>query len=84
MSAPLLDAKTSLKKILSNVDYLESLNKDYIPKLKELPKNLLETIQKLEDDLNQVEFHLENLVDYAINYFKNLKEKYRLILIILA
>jgi topoisomerase-4 subunit A len=35
-----------------------------------------ESLKKLEDDLNQVEFHLENLVDYAINYFKNLKEKY--------
>ncbi len=35
-----------------------------------------ESLKKLEDDLSQVEFHLENLVDYAINYFKNLKEKY--------
>jgi len=35
-----------------------------------------ESLKKLEDDLKQVEFHLENLVDYAINYFKNLKEKY--------
>jgi len=35
-----------------------------------------ESLKKLEDDLKQVEFHLENLVEYAINYFKNLKEKY--------
>ncbi len=35
-----------------------------------------ENLKKLEDDLSQVEFHLENLVDYAINYFRNLKEKY--------
>jgi topoisomerase-4 subunit A len=35
-----------------------------------------ESLKKLEDDLSQVEFNLENLVDYAVNYFKNLKEKY--------
>jgi topoisomerase-4 subunit A len=35
-----------------------------------------ESLKKLEDDLSQVEFNLKNLVDYAVNYFKNLKEKY--------
>ncbi len=35
-----------------------------------------ESLKKLEGDLTQVEFNLKNLVDYAINYFKELKEKY--------
>jgi topoisomerase-4 subunit A len=35
-----------------------------------------EIIRKLEEELEKVEFHLNNLVDYAIDYFKNLKEKY--------
>ena len=70
MSTPLLDAKTSLKKILSNVDYLESLNKDYIPKLKELPTNLLEAIQKLEDEKSGILKAIDNNSD-EINSYKN-------------
>ena len=35
-----------------------------------------ESLKKLEGDLSQVEFNLKNLVDYAVNYFKNLKDKY--------
>jgi len=70
MSTPLLDAKTSLKKILSNVDYLESLNKDYIPKLKELPTNLLEAIQKLENEKSGILKAIDNNSD-EINSYKN-------------
>ncbi|WP_111707793.1 DNA gyrase/topoisomerase IV subunit A [Lutibacter citreus] len=33
-------------------------------------------IESLEDKIAIVKNHLENLVDYAVDYFKNLKEKY--------
>jgi len=35
-----------------------------------------ESLKKLQDDLTQVEYNLENLVEYAVNYYKGLKEKY--------
>jgi topoisomerase IV subunit A len=35
-----------------------------------------EKIKSLEDELEKIKFHLENLTDYAIDYFKNLKAKY--------
>lgn len=33
-------------------------------------------ISKLEDEMKEVQHHLDNLVDFAINYFTHLKEKY--------
>ena len=33
-------------------------------------------IESLEDKIAQVKHHLDNLVDYVIDYFKNLKQKY--------
>lgn len=35
-----------------------------------------QNIEALEGKIEQVKFHLENLIDYAIDYFKNLKIKY--------
>ena len=35
-----------------------------------------EKLSNLEDEIKQVKFDLKNLVDYAINYFKELKKKY--------
>lgn len=35
-----------------------------------------EFISKLEDEIKEVENHLENLIDFAIAYFSKLKEKY--------
>ena len=35
-----------------------------------------EELLKLEDRIKEIKHHLANLVDYAINYFKNLKTKY--------
>ncbi len=35
-----------------------------------------EHLARLEDELAQVQHHLDNLVEYAIDYFKNLKKKY--------
>ncbi|MFT4601381.1 MAG: topoisomerase-4 subunit A [Arenicella sp.] len=33
-------------------------------------------IESLEEELKQIAFHLENLIDYAIDYFKELKKKF--------
>ncbi|NDP26874.1 MAG: DNA gyrase/topoisomerase IV subunit A [Flavobacterium sp.] len=33
-------------------------------------------IAKLEDEMKEVQHHLDNLIDYAITYFNRLKEKY--------
>ena len=33
-------------------------------------------ITSLEEQIKEVKFHLENLIDYAVDYFKNLKTKY--------
>jgi topoisomerase IV subunit A len=35
-----------------------------------------EYLSKLEEDITQVKHHLDNLTDFAIEYFKNLKKKY--------
>ena len=35
-----------------------------------------ENIKKLEKELKEVKHHLKNLVDYAIDYYKELKKKY--------
>lgn len=70
MSSHLLDTKTSLKNMLSNIDYLESLNKDYISKIKDLPKNILEEIQKLESEKSIILKSINNNTD-EINSYKN-------------
>ncbi len=33
-------------------------------------------IESLEDKIAQVKYHLENLIEYAVDYFKDLKSKY--------
>lgn len=35
-----------------------------------------EQIKKLEEDIKEVQYNLEHLTEYAINYFKNLLDKY--------
>ncbi len=35
-----------------------------------------EKIAQLEADIEQTKFHLDNLIDYAVDYYKNLKRKY--------
>jgi len=77
MSTPLLDTKTSLKKIISNVDYLESLNKDYLSKLKELPTNLLEAIQKLEDEKTRILKTIDNNSEEINSYKNKISESHR-------
>jgi len=35
-----------------------------------------EEIKRLEDELSKVQHHLDNLIDYAIEYFQNIRKKY--------
>ena len=35
-----------------------------------------EDIVKLEEQIDEIKHHLNNLVDYAVDYFKNIKKKY--------
>ena len=35
-----------------------------------------EIIKNLEEKLKQVQYHLDNLIEYAINYYKEIKKKY--------
>ncbi|MCI5056921.1 MAG: DNA gyrase/topoisomerase IV subunit A, partial [Flavobacteriales bacterium] len=35
-----------------------------------------ELIKKLEEQIAEVQNHLDNIIDYAVDYFKNLKKKY--------
>ena len=50
----LLDAKTALKKILSTIVNINSINNDHIPKLKAQPEQILETIENYEKEKNQL------------------------------
>jgi chromosome segregation ATPase len=49
---PLLDAKTSLKKMISMIVDISGLNSDYIPKLRMQPEKILEELEKYEDEKN--------------------------------
>jgi len=46
---PLLDAKTSLKKIVSTVVNISSINSDIIPKLRAQPEHILSSIETFEN-----------------------------------
>jgi len=35
-----------------------------------------ESIKRIEEEMEQVKFHLNNIIDYSIDYYKNLKKKY--------
>lgn len=35
-----------------------------------------EAIKKIEDEIKEVNFNLKNIIDYAVEYYKNLKKKY--------
>ena len=49
---PLLDVKTSLKKMASIIVDISGLNSDYIPKLRMQPEKILEALEKYEDGRN--------------------------------
>ena len=35
-----------------------------------------EAIKRIEDEIAQIKYDLDNIIDYAVNYFKSLKKKY--------
>ena len=67
---PLLDAKASLKKMVSLIVDISGLTSDYIPKLRAQPENILGTIDKFEMEktriLNNIDANNEQ-----INLLKN-------------
>lgn len=64
------DAKTSLKKIISTIEEINSNNTDTIPKLKEHPTKLLELIEQFENEKNNNVKTIE-ANDDEINNLKN-------------
>jgi topoisomerase-4 subunit A len=67
------------------VQFYREITRDDIVKLTEIKIKRIskydsykadEQLKKLQDELKEVEYHLEHLIDYAIAYFKGLKEKY--------
>ena len=35
-----------------------------------------ETIRRIEDEITKIKYDLDNIIDYSVEYFKNLKKKY--------
>ena len=67
---PLLDAKTSLKKMASIIVDISGLNSDYIPKLRMQPEKILEELEKYEDQKNSLLKTIESNTEES-NSFKN-------------
>jgi len=67
---PLLDAKTSLKKMASIIVDISGINSDYIPKLRLQPEKILESLEKYEDGKN-VFLNVIASNNEEINNFKN-------------
>ncbi len=67
---PILDAKTSLKKMTSIIVDISGLNSDYIPKLRMQPESILEGLEKYEDEKNNLMKTIESNNE-EINSFKN-------------
>ncbi len=67
---PLLDAKTSLKKMASVIVDISGINSDYIPKLRMQPEKILESLEKYEDGKNLLVKTVESNNE-KINTFKN-------------
>ena len=67
---PLLDAKTSLKKMTSVIVDISGINSDFIPKLRTQPEKILESLEKYEDSKNLLVKTVESNNE-KINTFKN-------------
>ena len=67
---PLLDTKTSLKKMASIIVDISGLNSDYIPKLRMQPEKILESLEKYEDSKNLLVKTVESNNE-KINALKN-------------
>jgi chromosome segregation ATPase len=67
---PILDVKTSLKKMASTIVDISGLNSDYIPKLRMQPEKILEELEKYEDGKNLLLKTIESNTE-KIYSFKN-------------
>ena len=67
---PLLDAKTSLKKIVSTIVNISGVNSDYIPKLRAQPELVLEAIENYEKEKTKLIKQIEENYE-EINNLKN-------------
>ncbi|NVM46024.1 MAG: hypothetical protein HWN79_13995 [Candidatus Lokiarchaeota archaeon] len=67
---PLLDAKTSLKKMVSIIVDISGLNNTYIPKLRIEPEKVVEELEKYEDEKNLLLRTIESNTE-KINSLKN-------------
>ncbi len=65
--------------------FVRSIEDDDLQKLTQIPMIRItrfdsdkadDFISKLEDEMKEVQHHLDNLIDFAIDYFTRLKEKY--------
>jgi topoisomerase-4 subunit A len=65
--------------------FVRDINDDDLQKLTQIPMIRItrfdsdkadDFIAKLEDEMKEVQHHLDNLIDFAIDYFNKLKEKY--------
>ena len=65
--------------------FVREINDDDLQKLTQIPMIRItrfdsdkadDVISKLEDEMKEVQHHLDNLIDFAIDYFARLKEKY--------
>jgi topoisomerase-4 subunit A len=65
--------------------FVRDINDDDLQKLTQIPMIRItrfdsdkadDFIAKLEDEMKEVQHHLDNLIDFAIDYFTKLKEKY--------
>ncbi|MHA1350820.1 MAG: hypothetical protein ACTSPZ_08320 [Promethearchaeota archaeon] len=70
MSESLIDAKTSLKKIASNIVDISGIHADNLPKLRLKPEKILESLEKYEDGKNVLINTLKSNYE-KINTFKN-------------
>jgi len=70
LSESLIDAKTSLKKIASNIVDISGIHADNLPKLRLKPEKILESLEKYEDGKNVLINTLKSNYE-KINTFKN-------------
>lgn len=66
-------------------DFIREINDDDLQKLTQIPMIRItrfdsykadESIAKLEAEMEQVKYDLENIIDFAIKFFQNLKDKF--------
>ena len=75
---PLLDVKTSLKKMTSIIVDISGLNSDYIPKLRMQPEKILEALDKYEDGkdllLKTIDSNTEDIFSFKNKISQNQRD----------